>query len=119
MQQNALSGLLKSQYSRGLQGWGGSLSQEAGLRGMLGNQAVTQAFQNAMGLAGQRANIWAGGSPPLSQPNYNLAQGISRGADVGLTAYGIYKNSQKPQSTQTGGDNGGYNNNWGLPAGQM
>src|SRR6267142_5700289 len=55
--QNALGALMKSQYSRGLQGWGGSLSQEAGLRGMQGNSAVTQAFQNAMGLASQRAGV--------------------------------------------------------------
>jgi len=116
VQQNALSGLLKSQYSRGLQGWGGSLSQEAGLRGMLGNQSVQQAFQQAMGLAGQRANIWSGGSPPLTQPNYNMANALTRAADIGLTSYGIYKNSQPPK--QPSGDSGGGGlGQFGIPTG--
>lgn len=111
LQQNALAGLLKSQYQRGLQGWGGSLSQEAGLRGMMGNQAVQQAFQNAMGLAGQRASVWSG-TPPMTQPNYNLASGFQNAANLGLTAYGIYKNSQR----SPGGQPALVDQGFGLPS---
>src|SRR5262245_39913554 len=121
--QNALAGLLKSQYQRGLQGWGGSLSQEAGLRGLLGNQSVQQAFQQAMGLAGQRASVWSG-TPPMTQPNYNLANGIGNAANLGLTAYGIYKNNQQPRYTanyDTSGSPGTVPGStppptWGLPS---
>ena len=108
MQQNALAGLMKSQYSRGLQGWGGSLSQEAGLRGMMGNNAVQQAFQQAMGLAQSRASVW-NGTPFQTQPNYNMGNGIMNAANLGLTSYGIYKNSQQPQSSA------GQNASFGLP----
>lgn len=88
--QGSIAALKRSQAGRGLLGSGFGLSQEAGLRGMMGSQAVTQAFQNAMGLAGQRANAWLGQGTPQVQPNMNMANAFQNAISSGFLGASLY-----------------------------
>lgn len=107
--QGSIAALKRSQAGRGLLGSGFGLSQEAGLRGMMGSQAVTQAFQNAMGLAGQRASAWLGQPLQTTQPNYNMANAFQQAAQQGLLA-GALAQGGKQQSPFNNSGAG-----WGLP----
>lgn len=72
-----------------------SLSQEAGVRGQFGNLAATQAFQQAMQVAQQRAGIFSGAPIPQAS-TANLGQGINNalGSYLGYRAL-----TTNPQTT--------------------
>lgn len=111
--QTAMHQLARSQSISGRFQSPGAATQRLGLSAYLGNSAQQQAFQQAMGLAGQRASVWAQ-QPFATTPNYNMAQGFQNAVSSGLLGYSL---SQKPQSnpmTSFGGGpttGGGY----GLP----
>lgn len=93
--QSAVAGLKRSQAMRGLGGSNIALTQEAGLRGQLATGANTAAFQQAMGLAGQRAGMWGGQSPAAVQPNMNMTNAFMAAVQQGLLANALAGNGGK------------------------
>lgn len=101
LQQTALQGLATSQARQGLAGTPYGLTAEAGLRGQFANNMSTQAFQQAMGLAGQRASAVTGAPFVQTQPNLGLANAFSNTADQTLLAYALSRRNQPPVTPYT------------------
>jgi hypothetical protein len=114
MTQTALHTLARSQAQKGLIG-GIAGSQQLGLSASMGNSALQQAFQQAMGLAGQRASVWAQ-QPFATQPNYNMTQGFQSAINGGLLGYALAKGGNRSQPSPYG-SGPTPSGPWGLPAG--
>lgn len=94
MQQTALQGLATSQARQGLAGTPYGLTAEAGLRGQFANQATNQAFEQAMGTAGQRASAVTGAPFVQAQPNTAWADAFSNTANQYMLARALSRQSQ-------------------------
>lgn len=86
--QTAIAGLKRSQANRGLGGSRIALTQEAGLRSNLANDALSRAFQGGLGLAGQRAGVWSQ-TPSQTQPNMNMSNAFMQAIQQGLLAHAL------------------------------
>lgn len=111
--QTALHGLMRNQARSGLAGSRIGASQILGLQANQGNNALQQAFAQAMGLAGQRASVWTGQPLQQNPPNYNLANAFQQGSQQALLAYAL--SGKGGNQTPTPSALGTYN--WGLPPG--
>lgn len=98
LQQTALQGLQTSQARQGLAGTPFASTAEAGLRGQFANNLSTQAFQQAIGMAGQRAGAVTGAPFVQTQPNMGLANAFSDTANQTLLAYALSR--RQPQTQQ-------------------
>lgn len=87
--QTAIQGLSTSQGRRGLYQSPIGSAQEAGLRGQLAQAGPAQAFQQAMGLAGQQASAISGAPFAMSQPNYNYANAFGNAFNSALAGYSL------------------------------
>lgn len=109
--QTAMHGLQRTLARQGLSQSGIAPSRQLGLSAYLGNQAQQQAFQGALGLAGQRASIFSQ-QPSQTQPNYNMAAGFQQAIQQGLLAAALQQKPQGPAATYPS-----YTpNNYGLPS---
>lgn len=120
--QTALHTLQRTQAQKGIAGSRISGSQQLGLQSSLANQAQQQAFQQAFGLAGQRAGVW-GQQPSQAAPNYNLTNGLQQGFQQAILAAALQGHGQKQQATPYDASGApwtrpGWNPEpvWGLPS---
>lgn len=95
--QTAIQALNTSQGRRGLFQSPIGLAQESGLRGQLAQAGPQQAFQQAMGLAGQQASAITGAPFAFSQPNYNYGNAFYNAFKEGLAGYALAKNRREPE----------------------
>jgi hypothetical protein len=110
LNQTAMNTLLRQQASRGLGQSGISTAVRAGMLGQQSNNALQQAFGQAMGLAGQRASVWSQ-QPFYQAPNYWMGNALGAGVSGltnGLALYGGRNQQPNQQSPYTGPG-------WGLP----
>lgn len=112
--QTAMHGLARSQAQRGLAQSPISASQQLGLKASLANSAQQQAFQQAFGLAGQRANVWMQ-QPSQAAPNYHMANAIPQAVQLGLLTAALAGKNGQQQAPQQYTNN--WNDNWGLTPG--
>src|SRR3990172_4267967 len=89
-QQAARAGTLGTPYAQ---------TAELGFRGQMINRNVTQAFQNAMGLAGQRAGAITGTPLPFGQPNTALANSLGTAIDRGFLINALGGGNRQQQGT--------------------
>lgn len=115
--QTALRQLQRIQAHKGIAGSPISKSQTLGFLGAQNNNALQQAFQQAFGLAGQRAGIWSGSSVPQTQPNYNMSNALLQATQQGLLAAALGKGGNQPNGPYTPAQSPQLwqNPTWGLP----
>ena len=118
--QSQVQGLSANLGQRGLQESGVGANAEAGLRAAAINNASQQAFQNAFGLAGQRAGVHFGGLQGLTNANQLLASSRS-GLDQVGQAVGIASGAGFLGGIGGGGNNssGGFQPPPGVPIGNQ
>jgi hypothetical protein len=117
--QTAMHALQRIQANKGIAQSPISASQQLGLAANQGNFAQQQAFQQAFGLAQQRAGAWSG-QPSQTQPNMNMTNAFMQAAQQGTLAAALQGKGRTPTPYDTSGPSWTRPGNapeptWGLP----